>query len=402
LQNVLAEQINQVNDRSATNPLSSKQDILKQKLELETNLELAKNSVSSLDDEVNNLTRKLNVLAPNQANIQSFERDIEVESREYVELSKKYDEAVMESSFPIKLRQVEMAMPTAPEPSKKILIVALSGIVSFMFCAGILFGLFYFDKTINNSQQLANKTQQNVIGELNLINGPRQAADVWTKEYETPAVKQFKSFLRSIRFEIDSELDGAKVVGITSLRSFEGKTFLALNLATAYKMINKRVMLIDGNFDNPSISEIASPDIYLEDYLLSKSNITALLNSSEKSLLVMGNRGGDISLLEVANSPAIHAKLKELEEHFDIILIEMPALEVLNKAREWISFSEKLITVFEAGQTIDLGHNKEIQYLRSLNSKMLGWIMNKIETEIEKPKRLKDTKRISLYKSSSA
>jgi Mrp family chromosome partitioning ATPase len=270
-----------------------------------------------------------------------------------------------------------------------------------LFCVGVLFFLFYIDKTINDSQQLANKTQQNVIGVLNLINGPKDAADIWNKEYETPALKQFKSYLRSIRFEIDSELNGSKVLGITSLLPYEGKTFLALHLAFAYKMINKKVLLIDGNFDNPQISERSIPDLYLEDYLLSKIDILSLPGFGN-NLLVMGNKGGDISLLEITNSSTIHSKLKDLQDQFDIIIIEVPALAILNKAREWISFSEKIILVFEAGQSIDDAQKKEIEYLKTLKLKLIGWVMNKISTEVDKPKRLKATKRISLYKTTSS
>jgi succinoglycan biosynthesis transport protein ExoP len=70
---------------------------------------------------------------------------------------------------------------------------------------------------------------------------------LWDVEHRDK-MKLFKELIRSIRFEIDQELRGEKVLGITSLGDHEGKTVLAISLAYSYSMINKKVLLIDGNF----------------------------------------------------------------------------------------------------------------------------------------------------------
>lgn len=171
LQNALTAYINQAGDRATYNTTTAKQDLVKGKMDMEIQLEIAKNSVTSLDNMVNNLSGKLNVLAPNQANIQAYEKDIENESREYTELVKGFNQTKLESSFPIRLRQVELAMPEVAEPSKKILLVLLAGIVSFLFCVGVLFAMYYIDHTINDTRELADRTGHPVIGTLSNIKG---------------------------------------------------------------------------------------------------------------------------------------------------------------------------------------------------------------------------------------
>lgn len=381
LQAALTTHINEANDRTTYNTSTAKQDLVKERMNTEINLEMAKNSMASLNDMVKNLSGKLNVLAPSQASIQAYQAQIENESREYVDLQNKFNQTKLESSFPIRLRQVEVAMPETAEPSRKLIMMFLAGAVSFMFTVVVLFIMYYVDNTVNDVQELADSTQQPVLGTLNLMRGATLEPDaLWEKSNDTPALKQFKSQLRSIRFEIDNDLGDAKIIAVTSLEPSEGKTFLTLNLAYAYKMINKKVMLIDGNFDNPSIREILQPDLYLEDFLLSKQNVHDLYEM-DKKFVVMGNKGEDVSLLEISNHVTIQSKLQALREQFDIILIEIPSLAQFNKAREWVSFSDKVVPVFAAGQNITKGKKKEIEYLSSLHNRLAGWVMNKVVSE---------------------
>jgi flagellar basal body-associated protein FliL len=62
-----------------------------------------------------------------------------------------------------------MAMPEIALPSRRLIMVILGGIVSFLFAVGVLFLMFYFDHSINNAQELANSTQQPVLGTLSIM-----------------------------------------------------------------------------------------------------------------------------------------------------------------------------------------------------------------------------------------
>jgi uncharacterized protein involved in exopolysaccharide biosynthesis/Mrp family chromosome partitioning ATPase len=393
LQNVLAASIDDANTKSTFNTSTEKEDLVKEKLNTEIQLEMAKNSVESLDDMVSSLSGKLNVLAPNQANIQTYEKDIENESREYVDLVNKFNQTKLESSFPIRLRQVEMAMPETALPSKKILLVILAGMVSFLFTVLVLFVMYYIDHSINDTQQLADRTQIPVLGTLGVIKGASLDPDaLWDRNNNAADLREFKSQLRSIRFEIDNDLAGSKVIAVTGLQSMEGKTFVTFNLAYAYKMINKKVLLIDGNFDNPSISQIMEPDLFLEDFLNSSQEMQNIPDL-HKHFVLMGNKGEDISLFEISNFATIQAKFEALRALFDVILIEIPSLDVFNKAREWVSFTDKVIPVFNTGQNFTEAKKKEVEYLASLNGKVSGWIMNKVIKDEKKHAKEKPAKK---------
>ena len=70
---------------------------------------------------------------------------------------------------------------------------------------------------------------------------------------------------------------------------------------------------------------------------------------------------------------------------FDLIIIETPSLTSTETSKEWILFSEKLIGVFEFKQFITEVKREQLNYLKTLDNKFIGWVFNKIA--VEEPKK---------------
>ncbi len=240
--------------------------------------------------------------------------------------------------------------------------------------------MFFLDNTIISPKALANVSKISVLGYLHELSGSSvDLRQVWNDTTTNSEMRMFRTLLQSIRFEVDSLMAGKKILLINSLSQAEGKTFLAMNLAYAYSLINKRVLLIDGNFENAGITDASKARMYIEDYLRNLVPDTSLNTASK--ITVLGNKGGDFSLLEVSNEKCIKEKMERLKESFDIILIESSALNTLNKSKEWTLFADKIITVFKAGNGIKDGQRPNLGYLKSLNKRFLGWIINEVEPD---------------------
>ncbi|HEY8781752.1 MAG TPA: lipopolysaccharide biosynthesis protein [Mucilaginibacter sp.] len=375
LQKQLAAQINNSSDKYITNPLVAKDDLVKQKMSLEVSRDLASYSIQAIDKELNDLYAQKARLVPFDATVKTYEFDIDIASKEYLEVLNKYNTTNVQSSFSIKPVQVEPATPDIAEPSKKIPLIVISGLVSLFICLLVLFIIHYLDNNIKEPADLVSRTQLPLLGSLNLINGPTpDLKKLWDVE-NREAMKQFKELLRSVRFEIDQELKGEKILAVTSLGEVEGKTLLITSLAYSYSAINKKVLLIDGNFNNPEISESIRPKLYAEDYFRNCTYIEG--DNNNKTISVLGNRGGDVSILEINDERHIQDDLNELKLRYDIILIDLPPLNSLNKSKEWILFANKTIAVFEADKNILQSQDQHINYLKSLNGKFAGWVLNK-------------------------
>ena len=379
LNNVLTSQINRSTDDNIFNPLAAKQSLVSQKLQMEINRDIETNSINSIDKELVRLNSKFDHLVPHEAEIQSYENAIDVTSREYLEILNRYNQTSLTSSFSLKIRLIQMAMPESAQPSKKMLLVILSGIISFVFCLVVLFVLFYLDNSIQFSRDLANKTAMPVLGHLNLLSGSMiDFNKIWSNGNTDLAINEFKNLLRSARFEIDHELHDKRILAVTSLTEGEGKSFFAISLAYAYAMTNKRILLIDGNFQNPYITQTVKGKLYIEDYLTNYKSIDAI--SSAERIHVIGNKGQEASLFELANETLIHQKLNLLAEYFDIIIIETAPLNALNKSKEWLLFADKVVGLFGTGQSLNEDKEDHIEYLKTLNGKFIGWVLNKVAT----------------------
>ncbi len=178
LQKIMNGQINALNDQYIYDPLSAEKDLMGQKLSLEVQRDITKNSLNGLTRELDAFNQRFNRLVPFEAVIQSYERDIDIASREYLDVLNKYNGLGTDPDNIVKLSQVQIAMPSKGAPTKKILLVLVAGIITFALCVVILFVMFFFDKAITTPAELAQKTQFPVLGYLNQHTG--NAVDLFT------------------------------------------------------------------------------------------------------------------------------------------------------------------------------------------------------------------------------
>ncbi len=364
------------------NPSNNSRDLVaNQRLNLQVNQELAKNGVTALRREYDKLSKKLDSLVPSEAVIQAYQGDIDLASQEYVEILKKYNQSNLEYNSSFKLKVIEWAMPGYKLPSKKLMLVGLSGFTSLIFCLLVLFVLFYLDDSIKTPDELADKTKLPVLGYLPKLKNIAELdlKELWEGKNEKSELSLYKNNLRSIRYEIDSQQYGPCVINITSPTPDEGKTMLAMSLASAFPQIKKRTLLIDGNFNNPYITEILSPQYCIEDYLTGKATMPTA--SKDNDVVVLGNYGKDVSLFEINDEATIIQKIQELKKEFDVIIVESSSLDTLNKSKEWSHVADKVVGVFESNRVITNEANHNIEYLRSLEKKYLGWVMNKLSDD---------------------
>ncbi|MEI8074294.1 MAG: lipopolysaccharide biosynthesis protein [Bacteroidota bacterium] len=394
--NVATIQIQQATDRYIVNPLAAKESLIMQKVKLELDNDIAKFSLTTISDELIRLNKKFDLLVPHEAVIQNYEGAIDVASKEYLDAQFRYNKSSLESSLAISLRQIEFGIPGPASPTKKMFLVILSGLVSFILILLGLFVVFYLDDSLSATSELADKTNQVVLGYIPLLTSSVvQLKSLWEKPFDDDLrLQNFKEMLRSCRFEIASEMGKSKLLMVNSLCYGEGKTLFTMSLAYAFLMTRKRVLLIDGNFANPTISAATGTEFFLEDYLLGESQLPSFRPITE--IMVMGTRGGDTSLLEISNSENIVAKLDLLKDAFDIIIIESEALSSFNKSKEWALFSEKVLTVFESGRKINYKKRQNVIYLNGLEGKFIGWVLNRDQNEtLVNPKKIK--KRATIF-----
>lgn len=363
--------------QSPVNAEEVRRGLLKEKSDLEIALARAENSMSTINSELGTLRARFGAMMPADAGVQNLQRETDLAIKEYTDAMNKYNQAALEKSAMLNLAIVESGFPGPPEPSKVKQLTAISWFASLVFILTILLVLSLLDHSIKTSSQLAAITGKPVIGGINRIrDSEKDLRVIWDESNEREDHVFYRDLLRSLRFELDKSLsENENVIGVTSLSDGEGKTFLTSSLAYAFALISKKVLLIGDNY--PNLTELISnkqqnENQAFESFLVKKEIKT------EDMITVLSKNPDNKSLLELKDSNSLKAAFDVLKKQFDIIIIDLNSLRSISQVKEWLSFTDKSVAVFEAGKQIGA---RDKQFLSQVDNHagFLGWIINKVQ-----------------------
>jgi len=376
LNRVLSAKTLRNSDNNIVDPTVNKQNLIQQRSALDVSMNQAKSSIASIDKELAQLKSKYNTMVPFDAGIQNYERDADLATKDYMDALNRYNQTRTEQNIGLKLNIAQVGLIGTPEPSKRLIYIALSGISSFSLCFMAVVALFFLDHTINNSKQMISATNMPVLGNLSYVNiQGKSLKSIWN-DAETPNFIAFKNLLRSLRLELSNKMDAddSQILGVTSLASGEGKSFISSSLAHAFAMTGKKVLLIGGEtqrIESASTKELAIRDNF-ETFLIKREIHTQDL------ITVLNKNNDNTSLLEIQSSKNLRAGFDVLRKEFDLIIIDINSLRDINVAKEWLMFTEKNIAVFEVGKALSDTDKDLLVYLREQPG-FIGWVLNKIK-----------------------
>jgi succinoglycan biosynthesis transport protein ExoP len=211
--------------------------------------------------------------------------------------------------------------------------------------------------------------------------------------------------LRKLRHEIESQ--NSKIFLFTSPKKRDGKTFIMFSLAYVLSLLEKRVLIIDTNFKNNSLSQILGRnhgDLKVLDSKKNKLLVSAegeqqkaegdkpefdhensydLINPTKyKNIYIVGNSGGGHeSPAEILSGRDFANLVTLLADSFDYVLMEGAAMNEYSDTKELVRYADKVIAVFSAESTIKNLDRDSIQYFKSLGKKFGGAVLNRVNSK---------------------
>lgn len=191
---------------------------------------------------------------------------------------------------------------------------------------------------------------------------------------------------RTIRTGIEfSNLDkDLKVICMTSSKQNEGKTTVLSNLGVSFAKIDKKVLLIDADLRNPSISKMfdTSNSQGLMDILLGKRNIQDCIKKTKQENLYILT-GGTIppNPAEVLSSKKMSEFIESIRDEYDYIFIDSPPVGVVSDASIISSYSDGVIFVVGANEVDSNLAKIAKERLDSVKANIVGVILNKFKTD---------------------
>jgi len=369
--------------------------------------QVERNRLSEVEAKIAGLKYGLTNQSVDEGKVSVIQNEIDVATAEYVVLTNKYNEALNKQGTDSPVRQVLLASPAATSSSvKKIYILGAALLSSLGF---VLFAVT-FREVVDHSLKTPSKFTQSVklplIGVLNKLNykEPFNVAELFASTHENKSVEMFKSSLRKIRHQIEGM--NAKVILFTSPEEKVGKTFLIYSLSYSLSLLNKKVLIIDTNFKNrsltmlyghglkeikvlrknmvpatPLLAEVTASGMPEKEEKTPRINFNDLVNPTKhKNIFFIGNTGAqNSSPAELLTDKDFHKFISIMGSRFDYIFLEGASLKDYSDTKELVGFVEKVVTVFSADMSVQHADLEASEFLASLNGKSGGAILNNID-----------------------
>ena len=371
-------------DKKPTDPES----LLGRRIDNEVDLALAEESVKSLDTEITRLQTKASSYVSAEAYLENLQGEKEIALNEYLLYKEKLDESRrVAQGLDVPLSILEKGqVPTKPEPSLRAIIAAFAGIAAVSLGILLIFFLAVFDNTLNSPSKFERLTGVPLLGTLNTIKSKYiNLRELFSHTSKNKRLEIFKESLRKIRHDVENA--NASSFLFTSTKDQEGKTFAIVTLAYSLSLNNKKVLVIDTNFKNNTLTDMSNKTLLnnpLNNGYLPQKTKTNQAKSLKTSFAIngnidiVGNRGGNYSPSEILAGKDFQQILKNFATKYDYIFLEAAALNKYSDARELVAYVDKVIAVFDSETTLKRTDKESISFLKNLNGKFMGGILNKI------------------------
>lgn len=269
--------------------------------------------------------------------------------------------------------------PRAAEPSQAWLMAFGSGVAALSMSILVLFVIEYMDTSIKLPSRFEGLTHLPLMSPLNRLEGTNlDLVGLFARTSGDPRQEMFKQLMRKIRFEVMNA--EPRVLLVTSTREGAGKTSLAVSLAYSLSLNKKKVVIVDMNLKNNSLTELTGAKPTLEKYLSRQMGAESPISGTGlEGLDIVGCAGTDQSPAELFSEKRLKRFLEELGDTYDCIILEGPALNQYADSWEIAEYADKVLPVFAASDDIRQADRSSIAFLRGLGNKLMGSVLNKVE-----------------------
>ncbi|HLA57540.1 MAG TPA: polysaccharide biosynthesis tyrosine autokinase, partial [Puia sp.] len=309
------------------------------------------NEASKKDNRLNELIKKVPSFEKDLVNIT---RNQTVQSELYAFILQKREEAAITGASNIEDSRIVTRSRFSEVVSPNKTIAWSSGLViAFLIPIFFLSILNFFDNKVTDVHQIKQLTDVPLLGSISHVKKNNEAP-VITANARSEVAEQF----RNIRTALTYTQKGKKVktILVSSFQPNDGKSFVSLNLAMSYALLDKKTIVLEFDLRKPKISA------YLG--INSSEGISSVLSgklNAKAAIKQMSDYQDNLYLLpagyippnpaELILSPHMKEMLEDLKKDFEYIIIDTPPFSLVTDSNLIQEYCDLCLVILRQSST---------------------------------------------------
>jgi polysaccharide biosynthesis transport protein len=377
--------------------------------------EIAKQEEQDLEKRLADAVLRSQPINQAQATLLDLESNAQNLRTMYDNFRQRYAESLQQQSFPISDARIaaRASLPLEKNDLKRalVLVIAVAGGLGFGVAVGILRelmnGSFYTTEQVERALQapciaivpsLKSDKGSNLMGnpkpmlsfdrglgtDLNNQKTISRDPDICWAVLNAP-FSRFAEEIRSIKLAVQQNNAAAnswRVIGFTSSLPQEGKSTIAASLALLMAQAGARVILVDCDLRNPSLSRKLAPnaDHGVLDVIAGRITLKEAVWTDQSTNLTFLPAGPNSRLMhssDILSADATRKLFENLQSRYDYVLVDLTPLMPIVDTRATRAFVDCYVYVIEWGRTTSDAVKHAFRDAHNISENMLGIVLNK-------------------------
>ncbi len=307
-------------------------------------------------------------------------REAEADRSLHDSVARRLRETMLAASVPASVLRWEDTplVPEKPHSPRKLVFAAAGAFFGFLCGVVLLAGAEMNDRKVRNPAAASRATGTPLLVNLPVVDHPGDGM-VLISDPGSAAAEAFRR-LRVV-LAPQSETHTGRTVLFASARAGEGKSFCALNHATALAMQGHRTLLLDADLRNSGLSREylagIDGDSSLGGYLAGKSEPAAACHATFlPNLYVMSSGPMRADAAELLSGTRFPSLLEDAYRWFDRVVIDSPPVLAVSDALAIARYADRCCLVVRDGGSERRDLRRAAELIRSSGGNLIGFVWN--------------------------
>ena len=375
-------EINSIKDHPVITSLNKRIEDKKEAVleSLSNIIESKKLNIAETDKRINTIANNVSKLPQTERELFSIERKFKLNDALYTYLITKRSEMQISKASNLPVNEVIQPAEaidyvlTAPKPRTNY---AIALVLSFGIPGLIIFLIEFFNDRITSNKQIEKTTSNLILGHI--IHSNKHESTAVLSHPKSLITESFRNIRTNLRF-VAKEHEKHTIL-ITSSMMGEGKSFISVNLASAFAMNNKKCILLGFDLRKPTLHNYFNVETEegLSTFLSENCNRDQIIQKSKhENLDVIISGPEPPNPTELISSKRTKELFDYLKEAYDYIFIDSPPVGLVTDALLLEEFADIKILTVRHNHSRERVFENSIRELERRNIKNVNILINDI------------------------